>query len=472
MLPFHFPASPQCPPNVLGDSRRRKRAIRIAQAMRAMPGKSIPALFDSPYEIKACYTFLKHPKATPENIQAEHRALVGQEMTHGTILLPEDTSDLTWPGNEPVEGLGPIGEGTKGLQGFRLHSTLALRWPDPSPEAPVERPPVEVLGVADQIYHVRKTRMKEEASPRPSRQNVWRESALWSEATERLGRPPENVRWERVCDREADIYEFLRGCQDAGHGFVVRAAQNRTTRTPETNESGYLLEQARQAPALGTFALELRSRPRQPARTATLTVSVAGVLEIISPQRPGGAAGTLPSVPCWVVRAWESNPPAETAPLEWILLHDQPVETLASALDILRKYQTRWLIEEFHKALKTGLGAERLQLTTASRLFAAVSIMSVVALELIDLRENVRLHPDAPASSSGLSALQLRLLAARLRRKLPTVRDVALALGRLGGHMNRKGDGMPGWITLWRGLRELHNLTQGFSLSEPGAEFG
>jgi hypothetical protein len=68
-------------------------------------------------------------------------------------------------------------------------SLLVLRRPDPFPEAPVERPLVEVLGVADQIYHVRKTRAKGESSPRPSRQNVWRESAQWSEATERLGRP-------------------------------------------------------------------------------------------------------------------------------------------------------------------------------------------------------------------------------------------------------------------------------------------
>ena len=51
------------------------------------------------------------------------------------------------------------------------------------------------------------------------------------------------------------------------------------------------------------------------------------------------------------------------------------------------------MIEEYHKAIKTGLGAERLQLESAERLFAAIAIMSVVALRLIELRE--RLHSPA-----------------------------------------------------------------------------
>jgi len=477
MLPLHFPpansrAAAPLASRALGDCRRRQRAMTIVKAMRDAPGKSIPALFESPYQIKACYEFFKHPKATPENIQAEHRALVREEMTRGTILLPEDTTDMTWPGNEPVQGLGPIGVGAEGLQGFRLHSTLALRWPEPN-EPGAKRPPVQALGLADQIYHVRKPRPEKEPARSPARhQDRWRESALWSEATERLGRPPETARWERVCDREADIYEFLHGCREAGHGFIVRAAQNRVARDAETNEQSRLFTQARQAPPLGTFLLELRARPGQPARVAPMTVSVAGALDILSPQRPGCGPGQLPPVRCWVVRAWETAPPEGNAPLEWILLHDRPVKTFDAALEVMLKYQTRWLIEEFHKALKTGLGAERLQLTAASRLFAAISLMSVVALELIDLRERVRLHPEAPASESGLSPLELRLLAARLKRELHTVRDVALALGRLGGHMNRKADGMPGWITLWRGLRELHVLIQGFSLIRQVLEFG
>lgn len=39
-----------------------------------------------------------------------------------------------------------------------------------------------------------------------------------------------------------------------------------------------------------------------------------------------------------------------------------------------------------------------------------------------------------------------------------------LAVGRLGGHMNRKGDRLPGWQTLWRGMTRLATLVEGYRL--------
>ena len=80
-------------------------------------------------------------------------------------------------------------------------------------------------------------------------------------------------------------------------------------------------------------------------------------------------------------------------------------------------------------------------------------------------REQVRRDADAPARASGLSELELEVLRRRLHREVTTVRDVALAIGRLGGHMNRASDGMPGWITLWRGMHELRLLVEGVRLA-------
>ena len=55
-----------------------------------------------------------------------------------------------------------------------------------------------------------------------------------------------------------------------------------------------------------------------------------------------------------------------------------------------------------------------------------------------------------------------------------TVRELILALGRLGGHLNRKCDGLPGWQTLWRGAMKLHamveyELARQSADAEPGA---
>jgi hypothetical protein len=461
----------------LGDSRRSMRAQTIAEGFAARPGHSIPALFDSPYDIKAAYGFFARPEATSDNIQAGHRDLTRKQISKPgqTILLIEDTSELTWPGNEPIEGLGPIGSGKKGLQGFLLHSSLAARWSQARLEnKSASRPPVEVLGLAEQIYHVRKPRPKGEArGDKRARQMRSRESQLWEQISDRLGPAPERARWERVCDRGADIYEFLVSCRKLDHGFVVRSGQNRCLEDPQTGrKGGYLFETARGAPILGHFELSLRSRPGQKARKARLALSAVEVI-IRSPLRPGRMWGALPGVPCTVVRVFEDHPPQGVKkPLEWILLYDRPVETFEQAMDVTLKYSTRWLIEEFHKALKTGLGAERLQLTKASRLFAAIAIMSVTALRLIDLREMARRRPLAAAEQSGLTRLELDVLSAYLKRNIKTVKDVALAVGRLGGHMNRKADAMPGWKTLWLGMKKLHDLVQGVKLAKNLSGFG
>jgi Transposase Tn5 dimerisation domain len=158
--------------------------------------------------------------------------------------------------------------------------------------------------------------------------------------------------------------------------------------------------------------------------------------------------------------------------LEWLLLSDARVESFPQALTCVLQYATRWVIEDYHKALKSGLGAERLQLQTAGALMAAIAIMSVVALRLLDLRERVRLTPMAAAEEAGLAPLELEVLRLQADHELTTVRDVALAIGRLGGHLNRPGDGMPGWQTLWRGMTTLRILVEGARLAQRLQKFG
>ena len=61
--------------------------------------------------------------------------------------------------------------------------------------------------------------------------------------------------------------------------------------------------------------------------------------------------------------------------------------------------------------------------------------MSVVALRLLELRERLRRHPDVEAAQTSLSPLDLEVLREKASRTLHTIRKVALAIGRLGGHL-------------------------------------
>jgi len=471
----------------LGDIRRNQRVITIASAMAHQPGKSIPQLFDRWTDVKATYSLFARPEATPDELQATHRDWVSQVIKQpGEYLLIEDTTEMAY-GGQGRQGLGPVGASKDGQIGFLLHSIIAAQWPEPSslaqcggPSLVGKRPPVTVIGLADQQCHLRQQRPAHlPAAQHSRREREWGaealESDLWEAATTRLGTAPENpqVRWVRVCDRGADIFEFLVSCRAEGHGFLVRAAQDRLlVAGPEENKPvGHLFETVRRQATLGEFELELRARPGQAARTAQLSVSAVKVW-LRSPQRPGHRAGYFPPLGCTAVRVWEANPPAGVEPLEWILLCDVEVESFAQAQECAQQYSTRWLGEEFHKGLKTGMGAEKLQLETGEQLMAATAIQSVVALRLLGLREAARVEPEAEAAASGLSEIELTVLSAATDRELETVREVALALGKLGGHLNRKSDGLPGWLTLWRGYLQLQALVKGVRIAHKVKEFG
>jgi hypothetical protein len=45
---------------------------------------------------------------------------------------------------------------------------------------------------------------------------------------------------------------------------------------------------------------------------------------------------------------------------------------------------------------------------------------------------------------------------------VPTIEQATIWIGRLGGHLGRKRDGMPGVRTLWRGWRDLAILVAGY----------
>ena len=263
----------------MSDVRRVRRAVRIAEAMATKPGGSLPQLLTTPYEVKAAYTFFRHAEASPDRLQAGHREGVQQALQQlGEWLLLEDTTTLVWSGTSPREGLGPIGDTQTTQEGFHLHTTLAVRWlPKEWEEGEGRRPAVEVMGGCDQQYWVRE--------PQPvhgrrvsslQRKTRPRESQVWEQAGQRIGAAPRrrDVRWVRVGVRGADIYEHLQKCQELGHGFVVRAAQDRGLRDAATGQkAGRLFSVARTLPALGELGLELRGRSHQPARRARLQVS-------------------------------------------------------------------------------------------------------------------------------------------------------------------------------------------------------
>src|SRR5262249_12973601 len=182
---------------------------------------------------------------------------------------------------------------------------------------------------------------------------------------------------------------------------------------------------------------------------------------VCPPHAKAGHHGRDP-LPLYVVQITEVAPPEGEKAIEWTLLTNEPVETFEDALRVTGWYERRWVAEEYHKAQKTGCRIEDMQFTTTDRLEPAIALLSVVAVTLLNLREARRARDAGPrradtvVSSEYVEVLSLRRYGS-VRAGL-TVREFFLALGRLGGHQNRKCDGHPGWLVLWRGWMKLQAM--------------
>lgn len=448
----------------LGDKRRTRRVVRFGEALAMSPGASIPKVFESTYDAVAVYDFLSRPEATPDNLQKCHRELVAERIENqtGTVLAISDITTISFSQRGKIESLGPVGDMKHGGQGFLVHSTIVARYCDEHETEPEDkRAPLEILGLADQTYVVRsRDKDRSKRTVRKDDPEQWKESFLWEESVPEIKtRSRENLRIVHVADRESDIFEMFAACDKNGHGFVIRANQNRAL---DGRPGEHLFETARSHEAMGEFLLDLRARPGKAARTVKLKLSCCPAMLRAPYRKSVQQLGAAQPARVWAVRVWEESDDPEA--LEWILLTDQEATNAEQAHRVARIYSCRWVIEEFHKALKTGLGAERLQLETAHRLQAAVAIFSVVALRLLVMRETLKQNPDAPAERAGLTQMELTVLSVKSKKPINTVKDAVYAIARMGGHFPHNGD--PGWQTLWHGMNKLKNLVEGAFLAK------
>jgi hypothetical protein len=333
----------------------------------------------------------------------------------------------------------------------------------------------QVRGLLQQVLHLRaKVPKSETKAQRRKRQD--RESRLWLEGTAPL---PAQRRLIDVCDQGADTFEFLAHETHSGRRFVIRAAYDRRIWVGHQDQAQphYLRQYAAQLPALGERTVRVTSRttekspkktgPKQQvqrtARDAVVSIAAAPV-QVRPPGKKSGEYALQP-LSLWIVRVWEANPPKGQEPLEWFLLTNEPVETFVQACRVVEWYECRWIIEEYHKALKTGCGIENPQFVTQDRLQPAIALISVVALTLLSLRDASR-RPDAkqrPASDL-ISPDYVEVLSLWRHKRLCedwTVHDFFYALARLGGHQNRRRDHPPGWLVLWRGWTTLQAMLDG-----------
>jgi len=88
-----------------------------------------------------------------------------------------------------------------------------------------------------------------------------------------------------------------------------------------------------------------------------------------------------------------------------------PITDVTSAEVQVDWYAHRWIIEEYHKCIKTGCAIQARQLTTAQRLQRLLGFLAIVAVKLLQLRMLSRLHTEQLARSV-VPPVMLRVLVA------------------------------------------------------------
>ena len=156
-----------------------------------------------------------------------------------------------------------------------------------------------------------------------------------------------------------------------------------------------------------------------------------------------------------------------------MLLSSEPANDLADALRIATYYSYRWLIEEYHKCLKSGCRVEERQLEHADRLAPLIGMLSVVATRLLQMKNDARLTPQRPARQCVPKEL-VQTLSKLINIPMSKigVRKFVHEVAKRGGFIGRKSDGEPGYLTLWRGWQELMLIHTGYQLATECGDMG
>lgn len=433
----------------LGDVRLNRRARTLLTRLGDKPTASIPAACGGWDETRAAYRLFDNPKVTAQQVLEPHYQASHQRMkSHRQVLCIQDTTELDYSSKNDIEGLGPLNYETR--RGLYLHPTLAV-----TPER-------LCLGVIDAWSWSREPGSLGEEKGRRLIED--KESLRWLEGYRRVcDRQAElpDTQCVYVADREADIYEIYaeHAKQASAADYLVRGQHDRAL------ADGTSLRQAlNEAPILDHIEFDM---PKTDNRKAGRIVQSLRTVRVTlkAPSRPGGVK--LPDVDVTALLASETDPPAGTAPIEWLLLTNLPLDTAEQAAEKLAWYLCRWQIEIYFRILKSGCKVEEMQLEKLERLEPALAFYLIIAWRVLYLTMLGRECPELPCNlvfaDEEWQAFYLVTHHKAPPDEPPSLDTMVRMVASYGGFLNRKGDGFPGPQTIWIGLQRGHDFAAGIA---------
>lgn len=437
----------------LGDQRLNARLKKVADRLYKSPMASINQSCDSWKDTKAAYRLFDNEKLEYQKIFEAHRDATSVRLKPlDTVLAIQDTTFFNYHNHQKKEGLGLIHSNQRPIQGLLAHNTLLTT---------LSGLP---LGLFDQKLYARKNRIGKAKKHEPAIEK--KESYRWIEALDQLkSHLPEHIHCIVVADREADISELIEGCLDRGFDFVLRSQLDRILgekkKRWESTKNDRLIEYLKNSAVQGVAQVQVTDQKKRTKRSATVEIKFSS-LEIPLPWRMEWSHKEQTLLDLYVVEVKEPHPPEGYEPVYWRLLTSIEVEEMKQALEVIEIYKKRWVIETFHKVIKSGWNVEDCRLETFKRIRRYIALISVVAWRLHWITEMAKLYPDVSCEVAfekreWVPIYRFSKKNALLPEAPPGLQETVKNLAQLGGFLNRKSDKDPGITTVWRGWKVLQS---------------
>jgi hypothetical protein len=441
----------------LWDQRLKDRLYAIAQGFYNCPVGNIPEAFGGSYAaIKGAYRFFNNRKISMNVLLTPHvESTIERIKGHRVVLAPQDTTSLNYYAHPSTIGLGPINnvDNTQ-IIGMMLHDTVAFT-PEGTP-----------LGVLDAQCWVRDPEDKNKVARRHKVPIEEKESVKWLRSFHRVAQVQKqcpDTLLVSMGDREADIYDlFVEALKDPDNPkLLVRANKNRcrTVQSSDDENGGEkepLWSYMGTQPIAGTLQIHIPKSEDARARDATVQVRFSPV--VLLPPKTSAYTQSLSDV--WGVYLFEEGNSDPATRIEWLLLTTVPVNSFEDAKERVEWYSGRWGIEVYHRTLKSGCRIEDRQLGSATSLQACLGVDMVVAWRIYHLTMLGREVPNHPCTVF-FEDVEWKALCCYTNKTSqppetpPSLVEALRMVGKIGGHIGRKSDGMPGTECIWRGIQKL-----------------
>jgi len=449
----------------LGDARRTKRLVKLTYDLASSIGDSVVKASQDPTSSEGAYRFIRNDNICAQDIAKAGFAYTDNKVKKTRLVLAvQDSTGLSYK-HSVRDKLGKVSSAntnkTIKARSLFVHSTVMI---DADSEL--------MLGLANQHYWTRDEKVTGTKNEQRDRDKTKKESYKWerniAQITERLGNSSNVI---DICDREADMYEYLEYQVEQGNRFIVRVKENRRlTQAPKK-----LSDELARSAICGEKDIYIPQRGNRKARWAKLALSYAEV-ELKKPEKSKGSK----SLALKVIQCQEVNTTGEEEKLCWRLYTTEAISSVKDVKKLVRYYELRWRVEEFHKVWKSdGTEVESLRLQSPENIERLAVIMAFIAVRIYQMREvlqNNEKSKELPCTEY-MSDLSWKILwksttqNKELPIEVPSIYWAYYAIAKLGRWQDSKRTGRVGMKAFWRGWMELMKLVESYEMFK-GLELG